>query len=183
MSGSLTLQEQPEASRTPGGATALDRLTTGLGLGLVGGLALVLLVAALWSWTRPDPIAAEDAGRVAQQVAERAVVPIVSYDYRTLDEDESTATSYLTTRYRKAKFAPLWAAVKKNAPASRTVITATVVGSGVVRATQDRVQVLVLVDRPTSNADSPTPVVYQDHVLLTLVKAGGDWLIDDLSTQ
>ncbi|WP_300682237.1 hypothetical protein [Nocardioides sp.] len=169
------------------GSTAAERRPSrpvpGWLIAVLGVLALALVSVAAWSWSRPDPVAAEDAAVAAQHAAEQAIVPVVAYDYRTLDENEKDAESYLTSRYRTAQFAPLWATVKKNAPASKTVITATVVGSGVVHATPDRVQVLVLVDRPTSNATTTTPVTYEDHVTVTMVRSGGRWLIDDLTTD
>ncbi|MFT4262423.1 MAG: hypothetical protein QM572_03490 [Nocardioides sp.] len=151
-------------------------------LALVGVLALVTIAVAAWAWTRPDPVAAEDDARDARQTAEQAVIPVLTYDYRTLDDDEKEAESYLTASYRRT-FADLWQTIEDNAPAAKTVITAKVVGSGVVHATPGRVQVLVLVDRPTSNTENTTPVTYQDHVTLTMVKTGGVWLIDDLVTQ
>lgn len=175
MTAPVTL-ERPETPYVP-------RWLRGWALALVGLVALAIIGVAAWSWSRPDPVAAEEAARAATAVAERAVVPVVSYDYRNLADDRAEAESWLTPSYRDGTFAPLWATVAKNAPAAKTVITAKVVASGVVHATPDRVQVLVLVDRPTSNADSPTPVTYEDHVTLTMVKRGGQWLIDNLVTQ
>ena len=159
------------------------RTVPGWGLVLLGVLALALVSVASWAWARPDPVAAEASGVAAQQAAERAAVAVLAYDYRTLDQSEREAQSHLSARYRADEFAPLWATVKQNAPTSKTVITAEVVASGVVRATPDRVQVLVLVDRPTTNADHVSPVIYRDHVTLTMVESAGQWLVDGLATR
>jgi Mce-associated membrane protein len=88
----------------------------------------------------------------------------------------------MTPRYRDKAYRPLFATIEKNAPTTRTVVTTTVVESAVVRAQQDRVQVLLLVDRPTTNAKQTTPVTYEDHVTVTMEKTDGGWLIDDMTT-
>jgi Mce-associated membrane protein len=173
----------PATTATDGATPREPRTVPGWLLAVLGLVALALVTVAAWSWTRPDPVTAEESGRAAQQAAERAVVAVLAYDYRTLDQNEKDAESYLTERYRSAEFAPLWATVKKNAPASKTVITAKVVGSGLVDTAPDRVRVLVLVDRPTSNAGTAAPVTYQDHVTVTMVRTGGRWLIDGLATD
>lgn len=66
---------------------------------------------------------------------------------------------------------------------TQTKVTASVVASGIVRASQDRVQVLVFVDRPTTNKLSADPVVYKDQVTLSMQRVDGEWLVDDLITS
>jgi Mce-associated membrane protein len=58
-----------------------------------------------------------------------------------------------------------------------------VVSSGIVRASGDRVQVLVFVDRPTTNKLSADPVVYKDQVTLSMQLVDGVWLVDDMVTS
>ena len=145
-------------------------------------VALVLIVLAAFSWTRPDPKAIESGADAARAVAERAVVPVLSYDYRTLAGGQKEAESYLTTHYRDDAFRPLFATIRKNAPQTRTVVTTKVVESAIVRAGEDRVEVLLLVDRPTTNSKQTTPVTYEDHVTVTMEHTGDGWRIDDMST-
>ena len=59
------------------------------------------------------------------------------------------------------------------------------VASGIVRSGDDRVSVLLFVDRPTTNKQTGngSPVVYKDQVTVTLQKVGDDWLVDDLVTS
>jgi Mce-associated membrane protein len=151
-------------------------------LAAAAAVALVLVVLAAYSWTRADPKAIESGADTARAAAERAVVPVLSYDYRTLADGQKEAESQLTTRYRDKAFRPLFATIKENAPSTRTVVTTKVVESAVVRAGEDRVEVLLLVDRPTTNKKQTTPVTYEDHVTVTMAKADGGWLIDDMST-
>ena len=44
-------------------------------------------------------------------------------------------------------------------------------------------QVLVFVDRPTTNKLSAEPVVYKDQVTLSMQLVDGTWLVDDMVTS
>ena len=44
-------------------------------------------------------------------------------------------------------------------------------------------QVLVFVNRPTTNKQQKQPVVYRDQVTVTMVRVGDSWLVDDLVTS
>lgn len=123
----------------------------------------------------------EDGAVAAQAAAKAAIVPALSYDYRKLDTDQARAESYMTDAYR-TKYDRIFALIKKNAPGTQTVITAKVVDSGIVRVDADRVQVLLFVDRPTTNKASTTPIPYQDQVTATMRRVGDAWLIDNLVT-
>jgi len=151
-------------------------------LGVAAVVALVLVSTAAYAWTRPDPKAIESDADAARAAAERAVVPVLSYDYRTLDQGQKDAESWLTPHYRDKDYRPLFATIKANAPGTRAVVTTKVVESAIVRAGKDRVQVLLLVDRPTTNAKQTTPITYEDHVTVTMEKDGKGWLVDDMST-
>ncbi len=80
---------------------------------------------------------------------------ILAYDYRHLDADQKAAGALMTTRYQK-KYDPLFSQISANAPDLKAVVTAQVVASGIVRSGDDRVQVLVFVNRPTHHAARPS---------------------------
>ena len=149
-----------------------------LGLGL---LAAGLVAATAWMWVAGDD-ADDSAAREAQVAAERAVVPVLSYDYEHLDEDQKAAQALMTGSYR-SEYDKLFAVLEENAPQTQTKVTASVVASGIVRASADRVQVLVFVDRPTTNKLSAEPVVYKDQVTLSMQLVDGTWLVDDMVTS
>ena len=157
-----------------------SRLPTWLLAGL-GVLAAGLLVATVWMWTTADG-GDDSAARDAQVAAERAVVPVLSYDYEHLAEDQAAAQALMTGSYR-AEYDKLFTVLEENAPRTQTEVTASVVASGLVRADDDRVQVLVFVDRPTTNKLSAEPVVYKDQVTLSMQLVDGEWLVDDLITS
>jgi Mce-associated membrane protein len=144
--------------------------------------ALVVGACAVLAVTEPSDASIADATRDAQAGAERAIVPILSYDASDMDGSQRAAEAHLTSDYRE-EYDKLFAVLKENAGRTRTVVTAEVVASAVVRSGDDRVSVLVFVNRPTTNKQLEQPVVYKDQVTVTMQKVGDDWLVDDLVTS
>jgi len=152
---------------------------------LLAGLAVLvaaMVAAAGYLVTQPSDDTIADSTSDAQGAAERAVVTILAYDYRTLDEDQKAADALMTSDYRK-DYDKLFEVIKENADAVKPVVTVEVVASGIVRSGEDRVQVLVFVNRPTTNAQSTQAVPSRDQVVMTMEKSGDSWLVDDLSTN
>jgi Mce-associated membrane protein len=115
--------------------------------------AVVVGASAVLVATAPSDASVADATRQAQTSAERAIVPILSYDASRsgdLDEDQRAAEGFMTSDYR-TEYAKLFEVIKANAPRTGTKVSAQVVASGVVRSGDDRVSVLVFVNRPTTN--------------------------------
>ena len=153
---------------------------------LLAGLAILAALAvgvAAYLFTQPSEGAVEDATGAARAAAERAVVPVLAYDYRTLDEDQDAAHDLITSDYQKNNYDPLFEVVRDNAPPLETVVEVEVVASAITRAGEDRVEVLLFVNRPTTNAETEEPVVYKDQVTLTMEKVDDEWLVDDLRTS
>ncbi len=88
----------------------------------------------------------------------------------------------MTDSYRTA-YDKLFDKLKASAVSTQTAITTKVVGSAIVRAGGDRVQVLLFVDRPTTNKANTTPISYQDQVTLTMQRVGDRWLVDGMNTD
>lgn len=147
----------------------------------LGALAVVMVAATVVVWLRPEP-SVEEESRAAQAAAEQAVVPVVSYGYETLEEDRAEAEGFLTGTYRE-EYDKLFTVIEQNAPETQTTVGASVVSSGIVRTGDDRVDVLVFVDRPTTNKLNPEPVVYRDQVTLSMRQVGDEWLVDDMITS
>ncbi|UUZ60651.1 hypothetical protein [Nocardioides sp. B-3] len=151
-------------------------------LGALGALAAVAVGVALWARQTGEDTAVEDAARAAQSAAELAIVPVLSYDYESLEADRDRAKSYVTADYFK-DYDQLFGVITDNAPSTQTKVSAEVIASGIVRSGEDRVDVLVFVDRPTTNKLTPEPVIYKDRVTVSMQKVGEDWLIDNLVTS
>lgn len=149
-------------------------------LALVGVLALAAVVWAVLAFRGSS--SADEAADAARQAAEQAVVPVLAYGAETLEADQQAAHEHLTRRYR-GTYDQMFELIRENAPNTGTTVEVTVVESAVVRASEDRVQVLLFVDRPTTNKTTPEPVTYRDQVTLTMQRQGDTWLVDDLRTS
>lgn len=177
----------PTTGVTQAHAAGSGRRVPGWQLVLAGVLAAATTTAAGFAWAR-DPgttVAgggADEASRQAQGVAVRAIVPVLSYDYRHLDEDAKAAESYLSTDYR-AEYGKLFDVISQNAPTTKTVVVAQVIDSGITRTGDDRVDVLVFVNQSTTNAETTQPVDYKNAVSVHMVRVDGNWLIDGLDTN
>ncbi|NYD56485.1 Mce-associated membrane protein [Nocardioides marinisabuli] len=171
---------------------------TGSRLPLVPGWALVVLAvlavlsvsAAVVVWVQPNErvVSAaeggneiEESAEQARATAERAVGPVLSYDYRSFEESTAAARSYMTVDYQE-DYDQLVAALEPNLEEVQPVVEVEVVDSAVVRTSGDRVDVLLFVNRPTLNKGMDEPVVYKDQVTMRMVREDGTWLVDDLST-
>ena len=158
-------------------------LVPGWALVSVAGLVAAALVVAGVLVSKPSDASVEDGTQQAQAAAERAIVPLLSYDAHHLDQSAAAAQPFMTTN-EKEQYDKLFAVVRQNAPRTGTVIQAKYLASGIVRSGTDRVDVLVFVDQATRNKQHPrTPVVYKNQVTVTMAKVGGQWLVDDLTTN
>ncbi|KRF37060.1 J domain-containing protein [Nocardioides sp. Soil805] len=171
-----------ETAGTAGVVGAPPRAVPAWLLAVVGLLLAGLLAGCAWAWQTTSGETTEEATRAAQAAAERAIVPVLSYGYESLAEDQARAQGYLTSDYR-ADYDKLFAVISDNAPQTQTTVEARVVASGIVRSGQDRVDVLVFVDRPTTNKLTPEPETYKDQVTVTMQKVGDEWLVDNLVTS
>jgi Mce-associated membrane protein len=119
----------------------------------------------------------------AQAAAERAIVPVLSYDARDLAGSEARATAVMTSSEQE-QYRRLFAVIRQNAPRTGTVVRAQYVASGLVRTGTDQVDVLLFVNQKTTNRQHPkVPVVYKSQVTVTMVRVGGQWLVDGLHTN
>jgi Mce-associated membrane protein len=119
--------------------------------------------------------------RDAQSAAEKAVVAILAYDYRDLEGSRDAAVPYMTEDYRE-KYEQLFEVIEQNAPNTKTIVRADLVASAVGLIGDDRIQVLVFVNRPTVNAETTEPTISKDQATLTMVEVDGEWLVDDMTT-
>ena len=143
-------------------------------------LATLFIAASAVLWiTQPTDAAIADGTRAAQSSAERAIVPILSYDAAHLDEDQAAAQSYMTDAYRK-DYDKLFAVIKENAPNTKTAVVAKVLASGIVVPGDERVEVLLFVDQSTTNKQTSEPIVYKNQVRVQMQKVDGEWLVDCL---
>ncbi len=149
----------------------------------VGVLTVLVIAAAAYFWTQPSDSSIEESTRAAQSAAERAIVPVLSYDAKTLDDDQADGAVLHDVGLPQASTTSSSRLIKENAPETETVVSAEVVASGIVRSGEDRVEVLLFVNQPTTNKEQSEPVVFKNQVRVTMQLVDGDWLIDDMVTS
>jgi Mce-associated membrane protein len=174
--GAIAATDETPAAADPGErsrrANVLVWLTAVLAV-----VAVAVVATTVYAWTRPDPVD-EDAARAA---ARAAVVPVLSFDYRTLDEDAAAARTYLTSSFRE-EYDKTFTLLESNAPRTKTVVaTEDPLADAVVRSSRDRVEVLLYVNQPTTNAQGTT--TYRNQVTLKMKLVDGTWLVDGLTTN
>lgn len=189
---------EPSAADEPGepGSTAppRDSVRPGRRVALLAGVALlvVLTVAAvvaavLLSLHHRTDVATEDARQEATAAAQRALPQVLSYDYRSLSQAQSEADRYLTPSFR-TQVDRNFRLLAKNPDGSpgaavqtKTVVKASVLGTAVMQAAPDRVQVLAYVDQRRTGVQGTE--IFQNRVAVTMLHRDGAWLIDRLDPR
>jgi Mce-associated membrane protein len=170
--------------RTAGAATSARREVPTWALAVLAAVTAVAVATSAWLWFAvPSDASVEDSARAARSAAERAIVPILSYNALHLEEDKKAAQAYMTSDYREKSYDKMFAVIEQNAPGTKTIVRTDVVRSGIVRSGADRVQVLLFLDRPTTNKKTTEPIVYHDQATVTMQRVDGEWLVDDLVTS
>lgn len=125
------------------------------------------------------------AGDAALVTARAAAPDLLSYDYRTIEEDLARA-GRLTTGQLTAHYRELAETLVGKAKEQRTVQQATVAGAAVEKANADRVEVLLFVNMGTTKETPGTTEarqqVIQNRVRFVMVRQDSGWRVAELST-
>lgn len=177
--------EQPSDEPAPEVAGATRAFQGTVPTWLIAGLAvLAALSVGLMGYlfSQPSPDAVEEATGSARAAAERAIGPVLSYDYRDLDGSRESALNVITSDFRDEYDKFFDGVVVPNAETTKTVVTAEVIASAVVRGGEERVEIMLFVNRPTTNAATKEPEIYKDQVTVFMEKVEDEWLIDCVIT-
>jgi Mce-associated membrane protein len=187
----------------PEDGAATSRGVPSWALFVAAGLAVVSVVLMIVVLTWPGSVGgdspaseqdnestSEQAGRAAEDAAARAVPVVLSYDYRTLDQDFANAAKYLTDDFaqqRNALFAQKpdgGTTLRDQVIADKVVVTAIAPATGLTRVSADgeRATVVVYVNQESQKGRSAARAL-QMWATLSMVKDGDDWLIDDICTE
>ncbi len=154
-------------------------------------LALLSVVAVVFAVR--FGLAVREEGRVADArdeapaAAERAAKAMLSYNYKQLPADRERAAAYLTDSFKKKYLANFTLLEKQKdgtpgaAVQTKTVVTATVLGSGVVDAEDGAARVLVYVNQ-VSQKPGVDPQIFQNRVSMKMEQQGNRWLVADLKS-
>jgi len=133
---------------------------------------------------------AESAATTAEDAAAAAVPVVLSYDYRTIDENFAEAEDYLTEEFaakRTALFdqaAESGLTLREQVVADKVVVTARVSLTGITRVSEngDRATVVVYVDQDSQKGKA-APRSLRMWATLSMVADGDKWLLDDICTE
>jgi Mce-associated membrane protein len=175
----------PEPEPEPVVATGRTPIATWL-LAAVGLVAAAVLAVTILVWAngRDDdkaPLDTEKNAAAALTAAEKAAVPVLSYDYRTFDAGIADAESYMTTKYAAAH-SKLMNELRKDATSQKAVVQAEFKGSAIVRVTDDRADILVLINQVIHKADADD-FVLPVWATLQMVQEDGTWRVDSIVNE
>jgi Mce-associated membrane protein len=148
---------------------------------------LALVAAGFFAFQARNDAQTADARDKAPAAAENAAKAILSYDYRRLPTDRKRAEEFLTPKYKKdyEKTFKLLEKQKDGSPGAaiqtKTSVTASVVGSGVMDADPDTARVLVFVNQ-VSKRPGRDPQMFQNRVAMTMKQVEDRWLVDNLKS-
>ncbi|MBF8194485.1 hypothetical protein ITP53_54300 [Nonomuraea sp. K274] len=153
---------------------------------LLGVLVAVagVLVPTMWFDLR-NLRDATAAGAEAMTVAKAVAPDLLSYDYRTVEEDLARAGRHTTGELTK-HYKELTTTLVSRARTQKIVQTVTVAGAGVERAEADRVEILLFVNTGTvkeiPGKEGLQQQFTQNRARFVMVRRGSRWLVADLST-
>ena len=148
--------------------------------------AIVLGVVATDAYRELGELAGRrTAAEEAMAGAREAAPDLLSYDYRSIEEDLARAgrltTGELTTHFRK-----LQETMVAKARQERAVLQATVEGAAVERSEADRAEILLFVNLATTRevpgATEAQQKVIQNRVRFVMVRQDSQWRVAELST-
>jgi Mce-associated membrane protein len=141
-------------------------------------VALVLaLTAGLLALRARGEDRVEQARTAALAAGESHAVDLLSYDYRHLDRDFAQARKVLTGSFADDYAHTTESVVRPTAQQVKAVVTADVAASSVVRASQNRVVVLLFVNQTTTSTRLEGPKVDLNRVQMRLDRVDGQWLV------
>lgn len=165
----------------PGASYSRLRWTL-LGLALVA-VALLVFVTVLAYNHVQQANRLSTARSDALTAATRAGKPLLSYDYRTLDQQVQMTDPLLTSAYRKKYDATINNVVRTIAVPNKAVLTADVKVAGVRDVTESTASVLLYADLSSTNNQRPDTRVDHTPLVVCMVRSAGTWLVDDVETK
>ncbi len=119
---------------------------------------------------------ARDAGMKA---APRLTQKVLSYDWKTLDAEMQASAQLLAPSFRAA-YTKALDAVKDQTIKNQVKLSAKVLATSIVSATDRKVEALVFVNQVTTAKGSGNRRLDQNRVLVTLTRDGGEWRVSKM---
>lgn len=158
-------------------------------LGILVALCLVLAGVAGFAWYRaehpsegkaPDgAITSSEARDAGLQAATKLTQQVLSYDWKTLDSDMKASEAVLAPTFR-SEYSKAMTNVKAQTVKNQVKLTAAVVATSIVSATEKKVVALVFVNQVTIAKGSANQRLDQNRVLVTLTRDEGEWRVSKM---
>ena len=123
----------------------------------------------------------DHARKAALAAATTGVATVLSYDYQHLQSDFAKAEALLTPKFRAQYKKTTAAGVEPLAAKYRARSSAVVAAAASVSTSAGSAVVLVFVDQTVTNSQLAAPRLDRSRIDVTLVRSGGQWLIDKLA--
>ncbi len=114
------------------------------------------------------------------QAAAQLTQKVLSYDWKTLDEDIAASEKVLAPSFR-SEYAKTMEGVKAQTVKNQVKLTAEAAATSIVSATENKVVALVFINQATTAKGAGNQRIDSSRVLVTLTRTdGGDWRISKL---
>ncbi|KRC59757.1 MULTISPECIES: hypothetical protein [unclassified Nocardioides] len=140
---------------------------------------LAVLAVALFVVNRGHDVDA-DAGPQARKVLAGHVEQLLTYDYRRLDDELATESTWLGGSFADQYQALVNDKIGPAATRAKVVTEARISASGVVSSSSDEVKILFFVNVTTRSSELDQPRTQGSRLVVTGQKVDGDWLITAL---
>ncbi len=104
---------------------------------------------------------------------------MLSYDWKTLDADMKAAEAVLAPTFR-TEYSKAMGNVKAQTIENQVKLTAQVVATSIISASEKKVEALVFVNQVTTAKGSGNQRLDQNRVRVTLTRDGGDWRVSKM---
>jgi Mce-associated membrane protein len=151
-------------------------------VGLGSATIVLLAAAAVFSVLAFQQAAAVSARAEAKAAGGQIVTQLLSYDYRTAQQDIAQRSNVLTGHfkddYTKLMQDSVMPAAVQQQVTTRTDVTSSAVVSNVG---SDQVTLLMFLNQTTQSSANKDPVFNGSRVRMTMQKTDGRWLVSDLT--
>ncbi|WP_377323092.1 hypothetical protein ACFJIY_00295 [Pimelobacter simplex] len=129
-------------------------------------------------------VAATLQTRDGVEAAAKAAQEIVAVDFKKYDDEVANAAKLMTARFEK-QYRETAVEIKEQVVGQQTVVQASVVAQGVVRASRTRLEALIFLNQVVERTreGKKETVVTPFKVLVTMVHTDHGWLVDKLDTD
>ena len=158
-------------------------------LGILVVLCLVLAGVSGFAWYRSENpadgqapngvITSSQARDAGMQAAAALTEKVLSYDWKTLDADMKASEAVLAPTFR-TEYDKAMSSVKTQTIKNQVKLTAKVVATSIISASETKVEALVFVNQVTTAKGAGNQRLDQNRVKVTLTRGGGDWRVSKM---